>query len=93
MAENSGRFVKGDKRINRKGRPKDFLQLRALAQQIANEILELPEGDQKTVVENILRKLAEENPERFLEIAYGKVPTPMEHEISGEVPLMIVIDR
>ena len=68
-------FVKGDPRINRKGRPKSFDQLRALAQKLSHE----PMGETgRTAVEMILRKLAMENPERFLEIAYGKVPQPVE---------------
>ncbi len=34
----SGRFTKGDPRINRNGRPKSFDALRALAQEIAHEV-------------------------------------------------------
>ena len=33
-----GKFVKGDPRINRNGRPKSFDALRALAQEIAHEV-------------------------------------------------------
>lgn len=33
-----GTFVKSDPRINRKGRPKSFDGLRALAQEIAHEV-------------------------------------------------------
>ena len=73
-------FTKGDKRINRKGRPKSFDQLRALAQSIANE-----DTGTMTRAELILRAWSlSDNPLlqiRFMEIAYGKVPDKT--EISG----------
>lgn len=72
-------FVKGDSRINRKGRPKSFDALRALTQQIACEDIVGSDGTTRTAVEIIMRKMATENPERFLEIGFGKVPTPIEH--------------
>lgn len=74
-------FVKGDNRINRKGRPKSFDALRELGQQIAHESLTMNDGSKRTAVEVIMRKMATENPERFLEIAFGKVPNPV--EVSG----------
>ena len=81
-------FVKGDKRINRKGRPKSFDQLRALAQQIAHE--PISEGNTITVAEAILRTMAKENPARFVEIAYGKVPDEVQN--SGEVKHTITVE-
>ncbi len=81
-------FEKGDARINRKGRPKDFTGLRALAQAISHE--EAQSGGQPlvingkvvTVAEAILRQLAQsKNPRErqyFLEIAFGKVPDKVE---------------
>jgi len=74
---NNGRFVKGDKRINRKGRPKSFDQLRALAQKISHE--PIADSSQMTVAEAILRTMAKENPARFVEIAFGKVPDQIEN--------------
>ena len=70
-------FVKGDKRINRKGRPRSFDALRELAQQIGHETVTI--GDRQiTVTEAILRQWAQsKNPQlqrAFIEIAYGKVP-------------------
>jgi hypothetical protein len=69
-------FTKGDPRINRKGRPKSFDQLRSLAQKLSHEPI-IP-GEGITAIGAILRKLARENPERLIEIAYGKVPQPVE---------------
>ena len=69
MADNSGTvpkqlkpFVKGDPRINRKGRPKSFDQLRSLAQQIAHEVAKaggepvIIDGHSVTVAEAIMRQ-------------------------------------
>ena len=80
-------FKKNDLRINRKGRPKNFDGLRALAQQIANEIPRkdgepiVVSGHTATVVEMILRTWAQsKNPQlvrAFIEIAFGKVPEPV----------------
>ena len=80
-----GQFVKGDKRINRKGRPKSFDAVRALAQQIAHEVTE----SGWTQVESILRKLAQDDPKHFLEIAFGKVPTPLQHSGGAGEPVSI----
>lgn len=77
-------FVKGDPRINRKGRPRDFDALRELAQQIAHEVALkdgaplVISGHTVTVAEAILRSWAtSKNPmlqKAYLEICYGKVP-------------------
>lgn len=83
-------FVKGDPRINRKGRPRSFDALRKLAQALANE----PAVDGKTgapivvdehvatQAEMIMRAMMRDNPERFVEIAYGKVPQPVDLKIT-----------
>ena len=72
-------FVKGDPRINRKGRPKSFDKLRALAQQMACEIV--ADGD-RTHVQRIMadwRDSSDKDKQRaFIEYAYGKVPSPVE---------------
>ncbi len=80
-----GTFQKGDVRINRKGRPRTFQKLRDLAQSLGREIAVKPdktpvivEGHIATQTEMILRNMMKTNPERFLEIGYGKVPQPME---------------
>lgn len=87
-------FKKGDPRINRKGRPKDLLTLRALAKQIASEVVEksggnplVVRGHTVTKVEAILRQWSTSRDARlqmaFIEYAYGKPPAAVEH--SGSV--------
>ena len=81
-------FVKGDKRINRKGRPRSFDALRELALQIGHEPLTI--GDKRlTVTEAILRQWAQsKNPQlqrAFIEIAYGKVPDKLDVTGAGEL--------
>jgi hypothetical protein len=86
-------FKKGDPRINRKGRPKSFDALRALAQEIANEAAKKRDGEPiildghiVTVAEAILRQWSTSNNPmlqmRFIEITYGKVPDV--HELTGK---------
>lgn len=84
-----GTFTKGDRRINRKGRPKSFDALRALAQQIAREEVQMTDGTYMSRAELILRGwTVEKNPmmqKGFLEIAYGKVPDKIELEATVTV--------
>lgn len=79
----AAQFKSGDPRINRKGRPKSFDALRRLAQQIACEVVKDPDLDAPVSrVELMLREMAGSGDARkavpFLEIAYGKVPAPVE---------------
>lgn len=82
-------FVKGDKRINRKGRIDNFVKLRKLAQEIGNE----PSAENETEFAALLRRLAKsKNPaDRALFLAYavGKPKDEIEH--SGESGLTIKI--
>ena len=96
MANNTGRgtFQKGDPRINRKGRPKDFDALRELAQQIAHETATkdgqplVIEGHIVTVSEAILRSWARSGNAQlqraFIEVAFGKVPDKLDLTSGGE---------
>ena len=92
-------FVKGDPRINRKGRPKSFDALRELAQQISHEEALsggqplIIDGHKVTVAEAILRQLAQsKNPKErqlFIEIAFGKVPTAVEMAGKNGGPIQV----
>ena len=89
-----GGFKKGDPRINRKGRPKNFDKLRELALQIAHEEAKAEKkcvvinGKKATVAEMILRKWAtSKNPtlqKSFMEIAFGKVPNNLDITSGGQ---------
>jgi len=95
-------FVKGDPRINRNGRPKSFDALRLLAQEIAHEKAKaggntvIIDGHAVTVAEAIMRQWAQsKNPvlqQRFIEVAFGKVPQPVEVGGTGGGPVKLVVE-
>lgn len=93
----SGSFAKGDSRINRKGRPKSFDALRALAQEIAHKALTQRDGSLLTITEAILTGWAASKDPRlqiqFIDIAFGKVPTPIENEHKGKITHEIIVRR
>ena len=90
-------FKKGDKRINRDGRPATAASLSALAKRIGHEVATKkkggetvpvigPDGKPMTVIEVILRQWAQ-NPKQqgdFVDRAYGKVATPVDVTSKGE---------
>jgi len=91
-------FTKGDKRINRKGRPVTFDALRTLAQEISHETIPGKDGNPYTVAEAILRKWATSpNPAlqmKFIEVAFGKVPEEMKvRQINLNVELSTLTDE
>lgn len=75
---------------NRKGRPKSFDQLRALAQGLAHETVETPQG-KMTAVEVILRQMAKDPRQRalFLEYAFGKVPQAVDLTSGGALEINV----
>lgn len=99
-------FVKGDKRINRDGRPATAASLSALAKRIGHEVATKkkdgdfvpvlgPDGKPMTVIEVILRQWAQ-NPKQqgdFIDRAYGKVPQSQEHTGKDGGPVIIKIVR
>lgn len=96
-------FIKNDPRINRKGRPKTFDALRALAQQIAHEVAQkegqplVISGHTVTVAEAILRTWAKSGSallqRAFIEIAFGKVPDALDITTAGEKVQFVEIIR
>jgi len=80
-------FSKGDKRINRLGRPASFDQLRKLAQSIAVEVVETKAGEKITVVDAIMRTWAQSKDPRlvqaFIGYAYGKIPDVIQGDHEG----------
>jgi hypothetical protein len=79
-------FVKGDTRINRKGRPKSFEALRREAIKLAGEYITNPAtGEQASIARLILESWAKSSDPQaqklFIEYAYGKVPN--KEEITG----------
>jgi hypothetical protein len=96
-----GTFVPGDPRINRKGRPKSFDQLRSLAISLANEPIKDREGNPiildghvVTAVEAVLRDMMRDKKQRkeFLEIAFGKVPENIDITSGGEKIIRVIYE-
>jgi hypothetical protein len=101
-------FVKGDPRINRKGRPRDFNGLRELAQTIAHEEAQardkatgelvpvVIDGHKVSNAELLLRKWMSSQDARLqmhvMEIAFGKVPQPVEVTGKDGAPVVIRIN-
>ncbi len=87
--ENLKPFVKGDSRINRKGKPKTFKQLRALFISIANEPVK--DGDTITRIEKMGREmLKSDNPaDRALVLKYAFGNVPDEAEVKAKVILLV----
>lgn len=93
-------FVKGDPRINRKGRPKSADALKELIQSILHEAATnaagekiIIDGHAATNLEIIIRSMMR-NPrhvEMLLDRAYGRVPQALHHEGEGGGKLVIEV--
>lgn len=95
-------FEKGhDPRRNKRGRPRTFDQVRALAQQIAKEPAMTQDGKpvifnerHLTVIDLILRTWASSKKPQlqalFVEYAYGKVPHQV--DVQGDTVLRVIFD-
>lgn len=93
VLDNLKPFVKGDPRINRKGRPKSFDELRTLAKQIAHEPITakvkesgVEVSKRFTVIEAIMRQWAQSRDPRlvqaFVNYAYGKAPDAADEHVA-----------
>ena len=98
-----GGFQERKHHINRNGRPKSFDKFRELARSISHEPVKqngepvVIDGHIVTVAEAMLRQLAaSKNPrdrQLFIEIAYGKVPAPVELSGSGGGPVKAEVEH
>jgi hypothetical protein len=91
-------FVKGDVRINRKGKPKSFLAWRKLVIDILSEPAEkngqpiIIDGHVATNAEMIVRSMMgnPRNQQNLLESAFGKVPTPVDVTVKEPVIIKVI---
>ena len=95
-------FVKGDKRINRKGRPRIFDKLRELTLDMfsrpaldANGNQIVIEGKPVTMIEYVMWKMIRSKDPRevqyAVQVAYGKVPDHIQLTDGDNQPLIIKV--
>jgi hypothetical protein len=84
-------FDKRPQAINRKGRPKSFDALRALAIRLSHEETTSEDGEIVTNIEKIMREWISDprNQEKFVQYAFGKVPDKV--ELSGAVKYKVTV--
>lgn len=70
-----GTFVRGDRRINRAGRPKSFLQLR---KHVLLFLAEQNDAGSGSRLDTVLHELARRDPKALLEFGFGKVPSAVD---------------
>jgi hypothetical protein len=87
------RFVKGDPRCWRGGRPKTFFAVQKLAQSIANE--PATASQKMSVIEKILRGWAESRSpilqQAFVAYCYGRPPEHHHLQVGGTLPARITV--
>jgi hypothetical protein len=87
-------FVKGDPRINRKGRPRNFDAVREVFQSVAHEEIKDKNGNALLVIEAIARSWATSKEpmlqKAFVEYCFGKVSDKHEHEGDLFAPIVIL---
>ena len=86
-----GRFVKGDPRINRKGRIRTFSEFRKIAQEIASRAVVTKDGRTIKKGEALLEEWSNSKEPQlqkaFAEYAFGKVPDKLEASGPEGAPL------
>lgn len=86
-----GRFVKGDPRINRKGRIRTFSEFRKIAQEIAGRTVVTKDGRTIKKGEALLEEWSNSKEPQlqkaFAEYAFGKVPDKLEASGPEGAPL------
>jgi hypothetical protein len=100
--ENLKPFVKGDPRCSRKGRPKSFDKLRALAIEMASEQAVdkngqpiLIHGKPVTNAQLVLYQwLTDKKYQKdFIEVAFGKVPDKVDVNADGSITITVKYER
>jgi len=74
-------FVKGDPRINRKGRPRSYEQLR---RRILLFLAEQDESGAGTRLDVLLRQLAEDDPALLLAYGFGRPPLAVDATVTAQ---------
>jgi hypothetical protein len=85
-----GQFVRGDPRINRKGRPRSFDELRKLAVLVAAETDEAGITRALEILRDWAKSKEVVKQDRFMAYAYGKPKDEVEH--SGELVTKVIIE-
>ena len=94
-------FVKGDPRINRKGRPKNSDQLKALGMALLHEPAKdkngqpvVIDGHVATNLEMILRRMMSDKRQssELLDRVFGKIPQAIQHEGEGGGPMVLRVE-
>jgi hypothetical protein len=85
-----GQFIRGDPRINKKGRPRSFDQIRKLAELVAAEQDESGVNRALEILRDWAKSKEVAKQAKFMEYAFGKVPDQI--GINGEVLTKVLIE-